>query len=65
MVHATLGDLPRPAHQVILEEEHAQLDHTDDVFPRCHRIVEIAWEGIDEGIFLDGSGVRRVLDAII
>lgn len=55
MVQTALGDLLRLSRQKILE----------DVFPRCHRIVEIAQAGIDRGIFPDGSDVRQVLDVIL
>lgn len=65
MVHVALGDPPRLAHQEILEEEQTHLEHTDDVLPMCSRIMEIAQTRIDEGIFPDGSGVRRVRDAIM
>lgn len=65
IAHAALGDPPRPAHQEILEEEQAQLDHVEDALLRCHYIVEIAREDIDRGIFPDGSDVRQVLDAIM
>lgn len=61
MVHASLGDPSRQAHQEILEEEHVRLDHAHDAFPRCHRNVEIAHTGIDRGIFLDG-GPRCLYD---
>lgn len=54
-----------PAHQEVLEEEQAQLDHTDDVLPRCRCIMEIVCAGIDDGIFHDGFGVRRILDVIM
>lgn len=64
MVHVAPRDPPRPAHQEILEEDHAQLGHVDDIFPRCCCIVEIVQVDIDRGIFPDGSGVRKVLDAI-
>lgn len=65
MVHAAPRDPSRPAHQEILDEENAQLDHTDDVLPRCRCIMEISRADIDERIFPDGSGVTRVLDAIM
>lgn len=32
MMLASLGDPSRPAHQEILEEEQAQLDHAHDIF---------------------------------
>lgn len=51
MVHAAPGDPSRLAHQEILEEEQAQLDHIDDVFPMCHRIMKIVRADIDEDIF--------------
>ena len=59
IVQAALGYPPRLARQEILEEEHTQLDHVEDVMPKCRRIVEIAYIGID------GSDVRQVLDAIM
>lgn len=31
----------RPAHHEVLEEEQTQLDHAEDVLPRCRRIIEI------------------------
>ena len=65
MVWAALGDPLRPAHQELLEEEKAQLDHVEDVLPRYHCIVEIAHACIDRGIFLDGSDVRQILDVIM
>lgn len=65
MVHAALGDLSRPTHHEILEEEQVQLDHTDDVLPRYRRIMKIVRESIHKGIFHDESGVRQVLDAIM
>lgn len=51
MVHVAPRDPSRSAHQEILEGEHAQLDHVEDVFPRCRCIVKIAQEDIDRGIF--------------
>lgn len=65
MVHVAPGDPPKPAHQKILEEEQAQLDHAHDVFPICRCIVYIPQADIDKGIFPDGSKVRQVLEAII
>lgn len=41
------------------------IDHAKDVLPRCHCIMEIEHEGIDKGIFPDGSDVRQVLNAIM
>lgn len=64
-MHAAPGDPPRSARREILYDEQAQLDHTNDVLPRYRFIVEIVQEDIDEGIFPNGSGVRRVLDAIM
>lgn len=55
----------RSTHQEILEEEQTQLDHIDDVLPRCLHIKEIAWADIDNGIFPDGFSVRRVIDSIM
>lgn len=65
MVHAAPGDPSKRAHQELLEEEQTQLYHNDNVLPRCRRIVEIVQADIDECIFPNGSGVRRVLDAIM
>ena len=65
MVQDAPGDPPMPAHQEILEEEQARRDHATDVLPRCRRIMELARDGIDRGLFLDGSDVRGVLDAIM
>lgn len=64
-MHAATGDPPIPIHQKILEDEHAQLDHIDDVLSRCRHIVEIVRAYNDEDIFLEGSDVWRVLDAIM
>lgn len=58
MMHVSPGDPSRPARQEILEEEKAQLDHTNDVLHRCHRIVEIVRASIDEGIFPEGYDVK-------
>lgn len=64
-MHAALGDPSRPTHQEILEEEHAQLDHAQDVFPRCFHFIEIAHADIHSGIFLDRSNLRQILYAIM
>lgn len=65
MVQAPPGDTSRPAHQGILEDEQTQLDHAEDLLPKCRRIVEIAQAGIDKDIFSDGSDVRQVLNIIM
>lgn len=58
MAHAALGDSSMSAHQEILEEEHAQLNHAHDVLSRCRCIMEIAQTDIDRDIFPDESEVR-------
>ena len=65
MVPTAPGSPPRPAHQEILEEQQSQMDHTQDVLPRCRRILQIARSGIEAGFFPEGSGGRRILDDII
>lgn len=65
MVQAASGDPPMLAYQEILEEKQTQLNHVEDVLPRCHRILEITQAGIDKCIFLDGSDVRQVLYGIM
>lgn len=65
MVQYAPGDPSRPAHQEILEEEQTHLNCANDVFRRCHRIVEIAQTNVDIYIFLDGFEARELLDAIM
>ena len=62
MVPTGPGSPPRPAHQEILEEQQSQMDHSQDVLPRCRRIVEIGRASIASGFFPEGSGQRRILD---
>ncbi|CAL5208186.1 unnamed protein product [Lathyrus oleraceus] len=65
MVQAASEDPHRPVHQEILVDEQTQLDHVEDVFPRCRRIVEIVQAGIDKGIFPDGYAMRQILYVIM
>lgn len=39
-------------------------DHVIDVLPRYHRIMEIGQTSIDRGLFLNGTEVRDVVDAM-
>lgn len=67
MVQTAPGDQLRLNHEKILEEEQTQLDHVEDVLPRCHRImeIEIVHANIDRDIFSNEPDVRQILDAIM
>ena len=65
MVHAAPEEPPRLAHYEILEEKQTQLDHVENVLPKCHCIMEISQTCIDRGIFSGRYDVRYVLDAIM
>lgn len=56
---------PRPNHWDILEKERARADHATDVLLKSRCIMELAWDDIDRGLFLDGSDGRGVFDAIM
>lgn len=51
--------------QEIIEGEHTQLNHDEDVLSRCRCIMEITKANIDRGIFPDGYDVRQILDVIM
>ncbi|XP_058776609.1 uncharacterized protein LOC131650927 [Vicia villosa] len=65
MIYDVPGNPPRPVHHEILEEKQVRTDHATNMLPTCRRIMELAWDGIDTGLFPDGSNVRGVLDAIM
>lgn len=65
MVQTAPGDPPRPTHNEILKDEHAQLDHVKNILSRFRCIVQIAQTDIDKDFFPNGSDVSQVLDAIM
>ena len=66
MTPYTPGRPPRPAHNEILENEHARDGHANDVLPIYQNIVRLTYEGIESGRFERGGGdvvtlVRSIL----
>lgn len=46
------GEPHRLAHQEILEEDHARVDHVIDVLSACHCIMDLTRAGISRRDFL-------------
>ncbi|XP_058726643.1 uncharacterized protein LOC131598007 [Vicia villosa] len=65
MLPAAEGGPSRPAHKEILRAHQAQLDHTQDLLPRCHQIADRGLGTIVEGLITEGTPYSRVLDDMI